>query len=33
VDCSAGQCESSGANLALVRTISAAKDLIERAGG
>jgi S1-C subfamily serine protease len=33
VDCSAGQCESIGANLALVRTISAAKDLIERAGG
>jgi len=33
VDCNAGQCESIGANLALVRTISAAKDLIERAGG
>jgi S1-C subfamily serine protease len=33
VDCSAGQCESIGANLALVRTIGAAKDLIEKAGG
>lgn len=33
VDCSAGQCESVGANLALVRTIDAATDLIQRAGG
>jgi len=33
VDCNAGQCESIGANLALVRTIGAAKDLILRAGG
>lgn len=31
VDCNAGTCESIGANLALVRTISAAKDLIEQA--
>lgn len=33
VDCNAGQCESIGANLALVRTIGAAKDLIEQARG
>lgn len=33
VDCNAGQCESIGAGLALVRTIGAARDLIERAGG
>lgn len=33
VDCSQGECFSVGGNLGLVRTISAAKDLIERAGG
>lgn len=33
VDCNAGQCESIGANLALVRTIGAAKDVIEQARG
>jgi len=33
VDCNAGQCESIGGNLALVRTIGSAKDLIQRAGG
>jgi S1-C subfamily serine protease len=33
VDCSQGECFSVGGNLGLVRTIGAAKDLIDRAGG
>jgi S1-C subfamily serine protease len=32
VDCSQGECFSVGGNLGLVRTIGAAKDLLERAG-
>ena len=33
VDCSQGECFSVGGNLGLVRTVGAAKDLIDRAGG